>query len=64
LNGKPEGKGKVYYATGNYLEGEFHEGHPCGIVRIFYTDGSYFEGQIVDYVPSGTGKYITDHFEF
>ena len=64
LNMKPEGAGNVYYPTGEYLQGEFHAGHPCGLVRMFYVDGSYFEGQVVDYLASGSGKFVSDDLQF
>ena len=48
------GSGRVYYANGNYYDGEMHaEGMKRG--SLFYADGKTYVGQFSNNVPHGKG---------
>lgn len=58
-NGKPEGKGKVYFPSGAYFEGEFIDGvAECDDGLFIYPDGSYYRGNIRNSAPNGVGRLV------
>ncbi|GMI20412.1 hypothetical protein TrRE_jg10555, partial [Triparma retinervis] len=73
-NNQPEGKGRMDYANGDNLTGEFKvrkdhknsllgenpyaRGEPNGMCTRTFADGSFYSGEMYDGCVTGTGTYI------
>ena len=55
---KIEGKGKMYYKTGDIYEGEFKNDLKDGKGKIIYNNGDIFIGEFKKDLKEGNGKMI------
>jgi len=59
VQGQREGKGTMYYASGNIYEGDWHEGKRHGKGKFTWKEnGSYYVGEFVNGEMSGKGEII------
>ncbi len=56
-DGKPEGRGKVIFESGNVYEGEFRNGWRHGKGVITFANGEKYEGDSVEDMRTGHGIY-------
>ncbi len=57
-NGLKNGKGKVIVYENTFIECEYLNDELVGDVTIKYYNGDIYAGSIVDFMPSGKGKYM------
>lgn len=55
--GKPHGKGKLVYDSGDIYEGDFVNGEMTGVGALQMLDGSRYEGGFKNGLLSGIGKF-------
>ena len=55
----PHGKGKMFWANGDYYEGNWDNGKPKGYGKKLFTldNGDKYEGETIDGLPHGLGRY-------
>ena len=53
-----EGKGTMYYPSGNVYEGEWHAGKRHGHGKFTWVNGSYYVGEFADGEMNGRGEMV------
>ena len=64
VNGIPEGKGIMYYNSGNKYEGDFRNGKREGKGIYYYNDGDRYEGDFKNGKKEGKGIYYYNKESF